>query len=279
MKKACIWVLAVVITLASAVWQRTTGPTHPLRGSVELGGEEYRVVLTRSHETVADQPVSVTVADPAVTGEVAWRRYPTDDPWRRIAMQRDGERLTAALPRQPAAGKLEYSLHLVRDGEEVAFPDRPAITRFKDPVPAAALIPHIIFMFLVMMLGNAAGLFALTGWGKFRGLAWVVFGSLAIGGFIFGPIVQKYAFGDWWTGFPFGTDLTDNKTLVAGIAWTWAVWRLWRGHTARVSVVAATVVTIVIFAIPHSMMGSQLDWDELPPDTCEAPLETAAPRT
>jgi hypothetical protein len=36
---------------------------------------------------------------------------------------------------------------------------------------------------------------------------------------ILGPVVQKFAFGEYWTGFPFGTDLTDNKTLIAFIGW------------------------------------------------------------
>jgi len=31
--------------------------------------------------------------------------------------------------------------------------------------------------------------------------------------------VQHYAFGQLWTGVPFGWDLTDNKTLLAALAW------------------------------------------------------------
>ncbi len=40
---------------------------------------------------------------------------------------------------------------------------------------------------------------------------------------ILGPIVQKYAFGELWTGIPFGWDLTDNKTLIAFLFWILAV--------------------------------------------------------
>jgi hypothetical protein len=40
---------------------------------------------------------------------------------------------------------------------------------------------------------------------------------------ILGPVVQYYAFGEFWTGVPFGWDLTDNKTLVAVIFWALAV--------------------------------------------------------
>jgi len=34
-----------------------------------------------------------------------------------------------------------------------------------------------------------------------------------------GPLVQLNAFGDLWTGWPFGGDWTDNKTLFAFIFW------------------------------------------------------------
>jgi len=266
MKTTAVWLIAAVMTLASAVWQRSSGPTYPVRGSIHLAGEDIALRLTRSHETTADQPVRIPVADPEVTGEVAWRRYPTQEEWRRLPLRREGDVLVAELPRQPAAGKLEYLVHLERDGQEATFPDRPAVTRFKGPVPAAVLIPHILAMFLVMLLGNAAGLFALSGWGSFRGLTVTVFACLVLGGFLLGPAVQKYAFDAWWTGFPFGYDLTDNKTLFAGVAWVIAVWRLGRGRPARVAVVLAMLATIVVFAIPHSMMGSELQWDELPPN-------------
>lgn len=264
MKKTTVWLFAVVMTLASAVWQRSSGPTYPVRGSVQLAGEDIAIRLTRSHETTADQPVRIPAAHPGISGEVAWRRYPTQEEWRRLPLRREGDELVAELPRQPAAGKLEYLVHLEGGGQEATFPERPAVTRFKGPVPAAVLIPHIVAMFLVMLLGNAAGLFALSGWGSYRGLTWTVFASLVLGGFLLGPAVQKYAFDAWWTGFPFGYDLTDNKTLFAGVAWAFAVWRLWRGRPARAAVVVATLATIVVFAIPHSMLGSELQWEDLP---------------
>jgi hypothetical protein len=93
-----------------------------------------------------------------------------------------------------------------------------------------------------------------------RRYAWVTVVLLGIGGLVLGPIVQKYAFDAYWTGVPFGYDLTDNKTLIAGVAWILAAWRLRGGREAKVAIVVATVVTMVVFAIPHSMWGSQAQW-------------------
>jgi hypothetical protein len=81
---------------------------------------------------------------------------------------------------------------------------------------------------------------------------------LAIGGLWLGPVVQKYAFGDYWTGVPFGWDLTDNKTLIAAIFWAIALYMNSR-KPSRFWTVTAAVVMVLIYAIPHSMFGSELD--------------------
>jgi hypothetical protein len=59
---------------------------------------------------------------------------------------------------------------------------------------------------------------------------------------------------------PFGYDLTDNKTLIAAVAWVLAVIQLRGGKQARMAVVLGAVVTMVVFAIPHSVWGSQAKW-------------------
>lgn len=258
------WVLAILITLVSAVWQRMSGPTYPVRGTVSLGGAEIALRLDRSHSISDRQPVAVRVPDAAVTGAVAWRRYPTRDAWRVEPLRREGEVLQAVLPPppeplMPPAGKLEYHLRLTRGGQDVAFPARPAVTRFKGDVPASILAPHVLAMFFGMLLSTRAGLAALFGGNTRRwGLLTVLL--LVTGGFVLGPIVQKMAFGAYWTGIPWGWDLTDNKTLLAGIAWLVAAWHLRHGRQARTAVVLAALVTLVVFAIPHSVWGSEVKW-------------------
>jgi len=256
-----LWVVALVVTLVSAVYQRMSGPTYPARGHVTLGGQEHALRLTRTHPGAGDQPVVVAIADPAVTGEVAWRRYPTADAWQVIPLTRSGSDLAAALPHQPVAGKIEYQVRLTRGTEQAVFPDRPAITRFRDAVPDAVLIPHVLAMFLAMLFSTAAGLSAWSASPRARREAFICIGLLLVGGFVLGPLMQKYAFGAWWTGIPFGFDLTDNKTLGAAAAWLWAAWQMRGGRPARAAIVFAAIATLVVFAIPHSAWGSEIKWD------------------
>ncbi len=261
-----LWAAAVLITLGSAVYQRMSGPTYPVRGSVTLHGETIALRLTRTHPGAGDQPVTVTAPTPAVTGHVAWRRYPTNDPWQTLTMVRNGATLSTALPHQPVAGKLEYQVRLERGGDRAVFPERPAITRFRNDVPATVLIPHVLAMFLAMLFSTAAGLSALGRWPQARREAYLCLALLLVGGFVLGPLMQKIAFGDWWTGVPFGWDLTDNKTLAAAVAWLWAAFQMRGGRPARTAIILAAVTTLVVFAIPHSAWGSEFKWDQVPAD-------------
>lgn len=260
-----VWSLAVLLTLASAVWQRRSGPSYPARGSVELAGETIPFRLARSHVTGTPQPVEIAGVPEGVEGAIEWRRHPTRDAWTTTPLGRSGDRLTGELPSQPPAGKLEYRVRLrAAGGADTELTAEPVVTRFRGDVPAWVLVPHIFAMFFGMMFSNAAGIGALArseaAWRN--GLVGLVL--MSIGGLFLGPVVQKFAFDAWWTGFPFGTDLTDNKTAIALLAWAIALVATRRRRSGRGWLVAAALVTLVVFAIPHSLFGSELRWEDVP---------------
>jgi hypothetical protein len=92
---------------------------------------------------------------------------------------------------------------------------------------------------------------------------------LLFGGLFLGPVMQKFAFGAYWTGWPmqgifkFG-DMTDNKTAVAFIFWILALYKLWKNPEKRGWALLAAVVLFLVYMIPHSMMGSEIDHTALP---------------
>lgn len=260
--------LAFVGMYAMAHYQRRTGPTYPITVDEIFSGSAVSGELVRTHAGEGDARVSLTVADEDIDGELVWRRYPTDDEWNRLDMAREdteeGSELAAYLPHQPMAAKLEYSVRLVKNGEELVLPHaETSIIRFREDVPPWVLIPHIVVMFATLWIVFRAALGALAGEiGVRRFIPWIV-GFLLFGGFFLGPLVQKYAFDAWWTGWPFGGDWTDNKTLAALIAWlvAWSICRF-RPQLQRAAVLLATVVMVVVYLIPHSIHGSELDWEQ-----------------
>jgi cytochrome bd-type quinol oxidase subunit 2 len=113
-------------------------------------------------------------------------------------------------------------------------------------------------MFSAMLLSNLVAVKLIFRQHVSRSWPIAVAAVLGIGGMFLGAFVQKFAFGEYWTGFPFGTDLTDNKTLIALVTWIIAifVYKKW----PRFSLACAFLIMTTVFLIPHSMAGSERDF-------------------
>jgi len=257
-------IIAFVITISAAIYQRKTGPTHPVNDDLVWENCLVEYNLTRSHGGEGDQPISITVPDTAIRGYLIYRRFKANDAWTGMKLERKETELSGSLPHQPPAGKLEYFIWLTKGEDAVMIPKKfSVITRFTGKVPDLVLIPHILIMFIAMFISNAAGLEALMrGARSYKFALWAT-GLLFLGGMILGPIVQKFAFNEYWTGIPWGMDLTDNKTLIAMIAWIAAVWFGRNNKPARGWIIAASIILIAIYLIPHSMMGSELNYETM----------------
>jgi hypothetical protein len=254
-REVLLWVLAFVLTVGAAGYQRFTGPSYPARGTFEVAGQRYEYRLIRNTLTTGD--ARVAIPDPGVPGALHFKRYRTDDDF------------TSAV--QPPAGKLEYFLTLRTPDGVIRVPgeaEGSVIIRFKDPVPWYSLAPHIAMMFLAMLLGMRAGLAALISPSPMRRFAWATLVIMTIGGMILGPIAQWYAFGAFWTGWPFDYDLTDNKVLIMWLAWIVACGVIWlrarKGErVSRAAVAIAALVMVVVYLIPHSARGTEVDYELL----------------
>ncbi len=266
-----LWIVAAVLMLTAAAYQRRTGPSYPVRGSFEVAGQTYDYQLTRSDYSSRDAPVTIPSPGERVSGAIHYKRFRTSDEFTVVPMLADDSVLTGALPAQPPAGKLEYFLTLRLPNGGIRVPDAGrgnVVMRFKDHVPIYYLLPHVLTMFLAMLIAVRAGLAAIFAPGQMRRLTLVTLAGLTVGGMVLGPIAQKYAFGAFWTGFPFGYDLTDNKVLIMWLLWVIACAIAWFRvredvRLPRYAVVVAALATIAVYVIPHSARGSELDYEAL----------------
>ncbi len=263
-KSLLLWLIAFVLTIFTAIYQRMTGPTYPVSGEVTFAGKQIDYKLPRSHGGEGDHQIEIEVKDKSIKGELIWKRYKSNDEWSAIEMRREDDKLIASLPHQPPAGKLIYHIIIQSVNETVKLPnDGEVIIRFKGDVPIYLLIPHIIFIFSAMLLSTRTGFEYFNGGLKFKSLAILTFIFIIVGGFILGPIIQYYAFGEFWTGFPFGHDLTDNKILIGFIGWLLALIAVYKFKNPKRWIIFASILMFIIFLIPHSVLGSELDYNEL----------------
>ena len=255
-----------IITVSFLVYQKMSGPTYPVRYKVEVGGETLKGKFSRSGDIHDDLELAITTANENVKADLVWQRYPIKDGWTRVAFVRQDGQLKAYLPKQGMAGKIEYRVEITNGGETVVVPpEEAAVARFKGTVPNLILVVHVICMILGMFFSNAAGFDALTGAHQLKMLSRFSFGFLLVGGTILGPIVQKYAFDAYWTGWPLGDDWTDNKLAVGALVWLIAMIASWKStpenKAGRWITVVAMIVIFVVYGIPHSIHGSTLDYE------------------
>jgi len=259
-----LWFLTIVITMASVVYQRMTGPSYPVSGSVEVEDGIIEFKLLRTHNSTADAKMLLYVPDTSLSGEIRWRRYKSSDNWITEKLNRDKENLEISIPKQPAAGKVMYQISLIDSaGNKHNLTNEPIIIRFKGEVSPYVLFPHIILMFVSMLLAARSGLEAIVkGDNAYRFSIWTA-GLLFAGGIILGPVIQKYAFNTFWAGWPVGHDLTDNKTAIAMIFWIIAIWRARNQAKGRIWIIIAAAVQLLVYLIPHSVFGSELDYNQM----------------
>ena len=247
------WILAIVITLISAFYQRVTGPSYPLSGKINFDGKEISYKLERSQETVKNYLIEIETGDEAISGILFWRKFNSGNDFTTVPMT-GSKKLSAELPVQKRLEKLDYYVQLSKDDKTIILPKEKIITiRFKDPVPIWILIPHIFAMFFAMMLSTRTGLEFFNKEPKLDKLALWTIVILFIGGFPLGFAMNGLAFGEVWGGWPFGNDVTDNKTQVAFIAWLIAFYFIKKKKNAKLAALLAAIILLAVYLIPHSV--------------------------
>lgn len=271
-----LWLLSAALAIATFFHQNRTGPTYPLRGTVQTEQGPATFTFLRSEEIGTGLQIMLREpVPPGLSGTVKWRRYKSPDAWTQTPMTQATFRFTrrgeteqvrglgVVLPSlAERAGKYEYFVLLDGGGGPRSVTgEKPVFARYKAPVPRWVLVPHILVIFLSLSLALRTGLQALAG-RPLNLLLWATIASLLLGAFVLGPIVQWYAFGVWWSGVPFGFDWTDNKVLVELAAWLVAAALMGQPRRARIAVLGATLVTLAIYLIPHSIFGSEYDYTQ-----------------
>ena len=277
MKKFILWFLAFLITISAAIYQRKTGPTYPKRVDISVNGKVNDLKLVRSLSLNQKPEIRLNLTDTSLKAKLFYKRFKTDEeyqiadfsyrsvPVKSFIMNKlfkiyNEDGFYATVPQQPPAGKIQYYFEISdSNGSKTYLKDTPVVIRFKGDVPAFVLVPHILLMFIAMLFSTLAGLMSLVKYPMYKKYSvWTLILFIA-GGFALGPIVQYYAFGELWTGIPFGWDLTDNKTLIALVFWILAV-IMNRKKDRPLYTALAAFVLLLVFSIPHSLFGSELNY-------------------
>ena len=156
-----LWVLAVIITVASIYYQRITGPTYAKSGNIIYSGKQINYKLERSGLTTESTQVKILTEDPNIKGTLIWKGYNSKEDEQGITMKFENGFLIGELPKKDmAATKLQYYIKLSSEKtnnqnvESFGYiPDKNGVViRFRDNVPFYILILHIVFIFAFELL-------------------------------------------------------------------------------------------------------------------------------
>lgn len=155
------------------------------------------------------------------------------DELRWIPMEgRDGGIFVGEIPEHGKGVKLTYFIQLTMpSGEVISVPQaslpgsKTILLRFKGKVNKILILSHILFMFasiFVLLFSFFYSFDIIFGKRDTKDSLFPIelaFLFIFIGGFPLGWLMGWQRYGKAWSGFPFGGDITDNKTLFVFLYW------------------------------------------------------------
>jgi hypothetical protein len=270
-------IIGVVLTLLllTAVRRLTTG--RPADLVVEAEGMKLR------HRTVTEQvgpgqPTLIVRVEPAqrLGIVVRWITPHSAEVKARSLVLVTPDTYAVHLPDLGKGARMRYWIAATNVEQTKARipedPDKLVLLKYKERASQPVVVAHVAFMFgaffcMVMSLFGAIRILrGLEGKrSTIRAARWVLVFSF-IGACPLGLLLNYQTFGVLWEGYPFGRDITDNKTQVMFVLWLVCL-LLVRGSFvgggeekdrlgARAfawAIVASFILSLALFILPHSI--------------------------
>jgi hypothetical protein len=274
---------ALAFTLAMLVLSRNTAAVRSVHKIVEKEG--IRIDHHTVPKQVGDQRPLISAKVEGATEVRLVYKIGADGDYQSVTMNpRAGEAdvFEASIPSHPKATKAWYYLEAVgQPGPQqivVTLPEAkpgevdPIRLKFEGKVPAYIVIPHVLSIFGAIFFATLTlftavdlkrGKGALIKSVKYCGMTV----ALMFVGFVpFGWAMNYFAFGVLWEAFPFGRDVTDNKSQIMFLFWLVTLVLVWgtllgkgeqknlisaRGYSTLV--IVSFIATMIILGVPHSL--------------------------
>ena len=269
--------MSVVVTVALLQVTRFLTANRPVDYVVREAG------MTLTHRAPAKQigpgqPLIRVEVDPAQSLGMAvrWLAPPATEIGARGLPRIDEHAYAAALPAFEKGTRVRYWITATTPEETtVRLPKDPSkfcVLIFEGRASKSVLVAHVVFMFgafFFMVMSFFGGIAMLRGRegkrGTVRAARWVLVSSF-IGFVPLGMILNYQTFGMLWEGYPFGRDITDNKTQLIFVFWLLSL-LLVRGSFVgggeerdRVgprpfawAIIGSFLVSLALFIVPHSI--------------------------
>lgn len=280
------WKLGIAFVVVFLLFALSKGSTHRRKAMVvEKLGARVVHLTTREHIGAGDAPVKAVVetAIPLIPGRV--RLYYKIGKkgtlcWASMGRIASSDTFVGVVPHQEKGRRAYYYLQVeTPQGQVITLPDaqvpgnKSILLKFKGVVNPFVTIGHVLCMFAAVFILLVAFFYSFDILGgrrpvhqALKPILWALL-FLFIGGFPLGWVMNAQTFGaPWWEAFPFGWDITDNKTQLVFLYWIMVLILVYRSLFTKDSTrdlihpklfawltVLGTFLTLGIYLIPHSL--------------------------
>lgn len=278
MKKRVLF--GILITLVIFVVARRISMNRPSEVVWTGGG------VTTTHMTVYEQvgpgqpEIILQVDPPTEIDALVLYRTPGKEEFETAPMSEISKGLwSARLPAGEKGDRMEYGFKLTwttlyEEGGSSTCTDESGyyLIKYKGEVSVTVLVLHILCMFAAFFFIVEAilGAFAMLFMGEEKEFTvaqtrWVLLFTF-LGGLPLGFVLNRQRFGPLWEAFPFGTDITDNKTQLIIIFWIIIAALSWKSFACRrtgrdaigpgayaTAVIIVSVLSLFLYLVPHSL--------------------------
>ena len=271
--------VGILITLLIFVVARRISKNRP--AEVEWTGGGVKITHMTVYEQVGlGQPeIILQVKPPAEIDAAVLYRTSGEEAFDTVGMSEISEGIWAArLPGKEKGSRIEYGFIISQtEIAEAGIATATSITgyyliKYKGEVSVTVLILHILCMFAAFffIIEAILGAFAMLFMGEEKEFTvtqtrWVLLFTF-LGGVPLGFVLNRQRFGPRWEAFPFGIDITDNKTQLIIIFWIIIAAMSWKSFACRrtgrdlagpgvfaTAVIVASVLSLILYLVPHSL--------------------------
>ena len=271
--------VGILITLLIFVVARRMSKNRPFETDVTFGEVHIAHTTVFEHVGPGQPEIILSVTPPVKIDAVVRYRTPGEKVFETIVMSEISEGIWAArLPGNEKGSRIEYGFRISHEEISEAGTSSASsetgnyLIKYKGEVSVTVLVLHILCMFAAFffIIEALLGAFAMLFMGEEKEFTvaqarWVLLFTF-LGGWPLGFALNWQRFGMFWEGFPFGYDITDNKTQLIAIFWLIIALLSWKSFACRrtgsdavrpgvfaVAVIIASALSLALYLVPHSI--------------------------
>jgi hypothetical protein len=249
-KRIALLFAAGALAVAATIFQQATSSYNPVKSEITINENDYSFKLPTVHEGDEECLIELYLPDSAVTGNVQYRLYNSNEEWKSNKLIRLSDNMITILPNQKPLIKLEYYLELNYKGTPFTVrKENPVVVRFQKETHKAIQYPYVLLLFTGLVFSCFAGLLAIYKSDSYRKYGITTFYFVA-GSFFLALLVHFVSTRHILLQLSPYNDMSIYRMILIFFVWFWC-YRANIKKEARIVTIIASILMLILFSFPQ----------------------------